>query len=123
MKSKYLIPVLLIVSVFSFGLSGCCFGSGSSTPTTESEQSKEVKAFVYSQHAVKDSLKSPATAKFPMITNSEVIVRKISTDKYQVVAFVDSENSFGALIRANYMVTITFTGEDTYKWEDLILDN
>jgi hypothetical protein len=93
----------------------------SSTPTTESEQSKEVRAFVYSQHAVKDSLKSPATAKFPSITNDSVVVTKISTDKYRITAFVDSENSFGALIRSAYQVTITFTGKDTYKWEDVFI--
>lgn len=117
-KYLWIIIPLFLVIVFT---SGCCFGSGSSTPTTESEQSKEVRAFVYSQTAVKSQLKSPATAKFPSITNDSVIVTKISTDKYRVTAFVDSENSFGALIRATYQVTITFTGEDTYKWEDVYI--
>lgn len=91
----------------------------SSAPTTESEQSKEVRAFVCSQTAIKSQLKSPATAKFPSVTNSSVVITKISTDKYRVTAFVDSENSFGALVRATYQVTITFTGEDTYSWADV----
>jgi hypothetical protein len=119
MKIKYLIPILLIVLVFSFIFTGCCFGSSSSTPTTESEQSKQIEAFVRSQTAVERQLKAPSTAKFPYFTSDGVSVTKLATDKYRVNAYVDSENSFGAMIRITYSVIIISTGEDTYKWEDL----
>jgi flagellar basal body-associated protein FliL len=119
MKIRYFIPILLIVLIFSFGFVGCCFGSSSSTPTTESEQSKQIEAFVRSQTAVEKQLKAPSTAKFPYYSDDGVIVTKLATGKYQVNAYVDSENSFGAMVRATYSVTIISTGEDTYSWEDL----
>jgi uncharacterized OB-fold protein len=113
------ITVLLVVGII-IGFVSCCNGCGtSSTPTTESEQSKEIKAFVCSQTAVEKQLKSPSTAKFPYYSDDGVSVTKLATDKYRVSAYVDSQNSFGAMVRATYTVTITFTGEDTYKWEDV----
>lgn len=114
-----IITVLLVVGII-IGFVSCCNGCGtSSTSTTESEQSKEIEAFVRSQTAVEKQLKAPSTAKFPYYTDDGVSVTKLGTDKYRVNAFVDSENSFGAMVRVTYSVTIISTGEDTYKWEDL----
>jgi len=112
-----LVIISIVVLVITF--TGCCFSSGSSSPTVESEQSKEIEAFVRSQTAIERQLKSPSTAKFPYYSNDGVSVTKLGTDKYRVSAYVDSENSFGAMIRVNYSVVIISTGKDTYEWEDL----
>ena len=92
--------------------------NNSSTPGTKSEQSQQIEALVGSQQVVRDSLKSPSSAKFPTIVDSNVIIRKISTDKYSVAAYVDSENSFGAMLRTYYACSVTLF-EDRYKVEDL----
>lgn len=114
-----IVTVLLVVGII-IGFVSCCNSCGSSsTSTTESEQSKEIEAFVASQSIVEDNLKAPSTAKFPYYTSDGVSVTKLSTDKYRVTAFVDSENSFGAMIRTTYSITIIFTGKDTYRGENL----
>ena len=114
-----IITAILIVGVI-IGFVSCCNSCGtSSTSTTESEQSKQIEAFVRSQSVVKKQLKSPSTAKFPYFTSDGVSVTKLSIDKYRVNSYVDSENSFGAMIRVTYSVIITSTGSDTYKYEDL----
>jgi len=113
--------IALIIFAF-FVLKSCFFsGSNSSTPTTQSEQSLEIEAFVRSQSVCEKYLKAPSTAKFPYFGDSKVSVNKISDGKYSIVSYVDSENSFGAMIRTFYSVTITSTGEDTYTYEDFNL--
>lgn len=114
-----IITVLLVVGLI-IGFVSCCIGSGtSSTPTTKSEQSLEIEAFVGSQMVVEDNLKSPSSAKFPLYTDSKVSVKKIAENKYSVSAYVDSENSFGAMIRNYYTCTVTLLDNDRYRVEDL----
>jgi len=47
-------------------------------------------------------LKSPSSAKFPWGLKSSLI----SGDKYRVANYVDSQNSFGAMIRTNYVCEV-----------------
>lgn len=77
-----------------------------------------------SENTVTKMLKSPSTAKFPYLTDDGVKVTKLDKDKYLVSSYVDSENSFGAMIRETYTVTIILQGENSqgdlnYKYEDL----
>ena len=71
--------------------------------------------FVYEliQEVVKNSLKTPSTAKFP--NKSEI---KIIKDKevYTIIGYVDAQNSFGAMIRTNYSASVKqIAKEDTSK--------
>jgi len=59
-----------------------------------------VSAYVYCQAAVKDLLKSPSTAKF---SNSEAVG---SGGTWTATGYVESENSFGAMIRADFQCSI-----------------
>ena len=118
MKVKYLIPFLVLVLVFGFMFTGCCFSSDSSTPAKKSEQSLEIEALVGSQMVVEDNLKSPSSAEFPYITDSLVVITKIKENEYFVTSYVDSENSFGAMIRTFYTCRVILDG-DKYTVEDL----
>jgi hypothetical protein len=73
----------------------------------ESKEAKEdkdqVMAFIQCKNLVRDRLKAPSTAKFPLI---ERTVTKTSDGDYQVLSYVDAQNSFGAQIRSNYVCTI-----------------
>ena len=69
-------------------------------------------------------LKAPSTAKFPYPSDSGVSINKLAENKYFISSYVDSENSFGAMIRNTFTVTITLQGQNSqgdydYKSEDL----
>lgn len=86
------------------------------TPSYTSEPSNDEKAFAWTAATmeVKKKLKSPSTAKFPFSYNNEHI-KKSGSGKFQVISYVDAENSFGATIRTNFVVEIEKTGNESYK--------
>lgn len=65
-------------------------------------------AFVYGKEYVKQNLKAPSTAKFGSYGQSSV--QHYTGCKFVVRGYVDSQNSFGAMLRSNYSVTLTPTG-------------
>lgn len=69
---------------------------------TEEEcgQGKAEDAYYYSQPFVERGLKAPATAEFPYA--SEVSARALGDCMFQVEAYVDAQNSFGAMLRTRY---------------------
>ena len=94
--------LLLLCFLLSFIvlLSGC----GSSD--------RKIDAWVCAQDVVKGKLKSPSTAKF--CSYSPDRVADLGNNKYKITGYVDAQNSFGAMIRKNFTVTLTFT-ESGYK--------
>lgn len=58
-------------------------------------------------------LKAPKTAKFGGIGNSDI--KNISENKYSVYSYVDSQNSFGALIRNYYKVDLEYLGSGRWR--------
>jgi len=65
-------------------------------------------AYFYGKEYVKKSLKAPSTAKFGSYGNSSVY--HYTGCKFVVKGYVDSQNSFGAMLRSNYSVTLKPTG-------------
>ena len=116
MKKKFyfIVPFLVLALVFGFALA--C-GGGSNPEQKQKEEFSEVDAWVAAQLEVENNLKSPATAKFPMGYSD--YVKKTDTDEYFVEAYVDSENSFGAMIRTQFSCYVTHLGNGKYKVEDL----
>ena len=74
----------------------------------ESSNKTESAAKVCAQKAVTDALKSPSTAKFCKYT--EMTATNLGGDRWKVTGYVDAQNSFGAVIRQNWTVTLTLTG-------------
>lgn len=64
---------------------------------------------------VEDRLKSPSTADFSDTETSNV------GDLWTVTGAVDSENSFGAMIRNTYRCVVRYSGDDT--WNLVSLDS
>lgn len=60
------------------------------------------------QNGVKSILKSPSTAKFPNITNWYIGKDK---EKIVVQSYVDAQNSFGAMIRSEFQVIFSSSGD------------
>lgn len=57
---------------------------------------------------VKEQLKAPKTAKFKWIAEHTFDGK----DLYTVKSYVDSENSFGAMIRTHFLCGMRYRGED-----------
>ena len=72
-------------------LSGCAVGS------SLNEDDKSYGAEDTCKDAVKNSLKSPGTAKFSGMSTSPM-----GTDEWDTTGEVDSENGFGALLRSSF---------------------
>lgn len=70
-------------------------------------------AWAIAKDEVKKKLKSPSTAKFPFSYNGQSI-KKSTGDKYQIISYVDAENSLGATVRVNFIVEFEVSG-NTYK--------
>lgn len=85
-------------------------------------ESNKHLALSYSRDYVKDALKAPATAKFPGILEAYDHVRHVGGDKYVISSYVDSENSFGALIRTNYICEIEIKGDEIYLHDLRLLE-
>jgi hypothetical protein len=64
---------------------------------------------------VKDRLKAPATADFPW---DAVRTKELGSCRFQVEAYVDAQNSFGAMIRTRYSATMIYAN-DTWRLDDL----
>ena len=72
-------------------------------------------AFVMSQNFVKQRLKSPSSAEFPMVTDRGVHVTPDGKCGFAVSAFVDSQNAFGAVVRSPYQAAITYNRQSK-RW-------
>lgn len=77
-------------------------------------------AWIFAKDAVKENLKAPSTAKFPLYDESYITV--LENGSYIVNSYVDAENSYGAKIRTEFSVKITIKGEYDYTYADLIID-
>ncbi|GFN35823.1 hypothetical protein [Tepidimicrobium xylanilyticum] len=60
------------------------------------------------ERIIKEILKSPSTAKFPNI--NEWYIGK-DREKIVVQSYVDAQNSFGAVVRSQFQITFTPTGD------------
>jgi hypothetical protein len=79
-----------------------------------------ISAFVMCKQFVTDRLKSPTTAVFPTYSLDGTRVDQLSAKQFRAVAFVDSQNGFGATIRTQYSCTVTNTGGNNWKLDDLV---
>lgn len=85
--------------------------------------SDEEKAVCWSVaiKAVKNNLKSPSSAQFPFSYASDGVTITKSDGIYVVNAYVEADNSFGALIRTKFLVTIERDG-DLFTATDILFD-
>lgn len=86
----------------------------------ERECSNTTLAYNMSREFVKERLKAPASAKFPWAGEKGVTTKYLGNCTHDVSAFVDSQNSFGAMIRTRYTVRIhNKKGTDSWILQDL----
>lgn len=81
-----------------------------------------IEATIMCEKFAKQRLKSPGSAKFS--SDSETTVTTISGTapwKYQVVGHVDSQNSFGALVRNTYDCTAVTADGETWNLDNMTM--
>jgi len=102
------ISIIVIVFIFAVFVSSC-----------GSEHNSKQNAFLMAQQLVTEKLKAPTTAKFPAYEDRFV------TDKgegnYTVASYVDSQNSFGAMIRSNFRVELKYLKENKWNSKNLTI--
>lgn len=65
------------------------------------------------QELVKEKLKSPSTAKFPL---NDYTVKRYS-DEYVVIGYVDAQNSLGTTVRSYWSTSFTMGGASGGKYK------
>ncbi len=85
--------------------------SGSSSSTAPREEDYSTTAYLQSQAYVKNALKSPASADFP----SAYDIRDLGDNRFVVSSYVDSQNSFGAMLRSDWVVTVQYLGGNEFE--------
>lgn len=94
--------------------------AATSDSDTGSTEPSEQMAAVMCEGFVKKRLKSPGSAEFSGVTDTDITT--VSDKKpwqYKVTAYVDSQNSFGAKIRNNYVCTISTKDNHNWTLDDL----
>jgi hypothetical protein len=109
-----LIPLLLTIGMFAipFFYLKSCFNDDKK----ESKKPTKIDALIKSETFVEQKLKAPSTAKFGWDAVDRV--KQINDSTFEINNYVDSQNSFGAMLRQNYSCTIIFDGEEV-KCKDL----
>jgi len=69
---------------------------------------KGLHAATIIQRYVKKNLKAPRTAKFPWFEEASYL----GDGRYQLISYVDAQNTFGALIRTRYYCIVKYDGSD-----------
>lgn len=94
--------ILIVFALILFFIVKSCI----SPDETEIRAKEEKAAFYSSQEYVKQNIKSPSTAKFPPYDKS--YVTRFNDSTYVVKSYLDAQNGFGAMLRANYSCIILF---------------
>jgi len=86
------------------------FDSKPATPKVYTEKDRERTAYVCAKLKVEEELKAPSTAKFQpypdaVITNNGLY--------YFVKSYVDAQNSFGAMIRTDFICKVLSPNPET----------
>lgn len=119
------LAVLFGVGLFTSIFAGIASGPSSSAPSVPEQPTAyqlKLSAEVYSQTFIQRLLKAPSTAKFCRET-----VTELGDNRFRVSSCVDSENSYGAMLRSNWETTLVYLGGDidsgsNWKLEKVIFD-
>lgn len=111
--------VLLVIFGLIFLFFKCTCSKSDEEKVIQNAQDLRATAYFNSQECVKDLLKSPSTAEFPY--GSEQFVTQIDEDTFIINSYVDSQNSFGAMLRTQYVCQVTLIDNENYTCDSVKL--
>ena len=76
-----------------------------SQPAQDSTKDRKIMSIVFAEKVIKDMLKSPSTAQFSDVAAYELSNKK---DVWAVNGYVDSQNSYGAMLRNQWEVQLDY---------------
>jgi hypothetical protein len=97
-----LITIGIFIALF-FGIKS--FFSQEFSNSDNSSTYKQL-SYNYAEKYVKQKLKSPSSAKFPSLFERQDHISRISDTEYKINSWVESQNSFGAMIKTRFSCTI-----------------
>lgn len=85
--------------------------------TTQQKKQKtggthDTEAFICAKNYIKKNLKAPSTAKFPFFPPG---VEHLQNETYAVRIYVDAQNSFGAMIRTDFICEVNVLDASNFK--------
>lgn len=116
---KVIIAVFLILFLWKCGCTGN--GERNYADASTSQTSNKFLAYNYAEDFVKKRLKSPSSAEFPGVSEKNQHIQELGNHKYKITSWVDSQNSFGAMIRSRFSCTIIFES-NSVRAENLIIE-
>lgn len=108
---------LVFVLIMALTVKSCFFGT---EEKPEAYKPTKQDAVVESHLVVQKLLKSPGSADFPF--QPDETIDQLNDSTFIVLSYVDSQNSFGALLRSHYKCKIIFSKNGQSRCEDLILE-
>jgi hypothetical protein len=106
---------MISVAIMIWGAVQC---TSESEPTKKNENTKMIESYVVAQSIVQGKLKSPSTAEFPGAYEYVNHITKIDSTTYEINSFVDSQNGFGATVRAYWTMKVHYEGENITRWNN-----
>jgi hypothetical protein len=90
--------LVIVVVLYAIG----SFSSSDKSPKKSENSDRSFMAYLMAQDFIKEKLKAPGSAEFPSMTTEPGSIKIVRPDDsaYRVSAWVDSQNSFGAKLRA-----------------------
>ncbi len=104
--------IIIVVTILGLiiGIVQCVSPSKSKQEDTDSYGHTKSDVQLIAKSEIRDRLKAPSTAEFEWSPTTKRL-----GNSWTVSGYVDAQNSFGAMIRSNYSIKITFSGKDDYK--------
>lgn len=116
--------LIIIISIFAVILLWGLFGSDSQTLITnkvdipkQDKKLDDIGAYIEAKDYIEQILKAPATAEFPPLGQ----VNHLVNNRYEVISHVDSQNSFGAMLRSDWKVIFQYQNGKKYL-EKMVFD-
>ncbi|MFV0536506.1 MAG: hypothetical protein ACK5M3_03945 [Dysgonomonas sp.] len=113
---RYLVGIGIICA--SIYIAESCKSCNDSASYRSTYSDNKIDAYIAAKNVINSVLKAPSTAKYPSYDESMVT---ISGDLHTVTDYVDSQNSFGAMLRAKYTVVLRSSGGE-WLTESVIFD-
>ena len=112
-----LAAILLIVVISQNSGGERVAGKEATTPKPTVDASTEFTACQICKQFASDRLKAPKTAEFKNCFDTQSV--ETDPNMFEVMSYVEAENSFGVKTRTAYMCRVKYTGGDNWELEEL----
>ena len=105
----------MVVGMLALGIFGEREQQPARAPASWQERDDSAVALGRAQRALKEHLKAPASAKVPGFGESQGHVIALPDQRYLIESWIDSQNSFGAMIRTHYSAAVVQKDKDIWE--------